>query len=82
MLVGVSCFSFLHILLSVQLSEVLVEMGSNVMQVDDQILSVAQREKKACSSIVYSLEMLAWSQLHSHAQDFTMVQTNAAFVTS
>lgn len=46
------------------------------MQVDDQILSLAQREKKACSSIVHSLEMLAWPQLHNHAQDFTMVQTN------
>ncbi|XP_056890175.1 adhesion G protein-coupled receptor A2 isoform X3 [Takifugu flavidus] len=59
-----------------ELPEVLVEMGSNLMQVDDQILSLAQREKKACSSIVYSLEMLAWPQLHSHAQDFTMVSRN------
>lgn len=57
-----------------QLSEVLVEMGSNLMQVDDQILAIAQREKRACSSIVYSLETLAWPQLHSHAQDFSMVQ--------
>ncbi|KAE8292394.1 Adhesion G protein-coupled receptor A2 [Larimichthys crocea] len=38
-----------------ELSEVLVEMGSNLMQVDDQILALAQREKRACSSIVYSL---------------------------
>uniref|UniRef100_A0A671U8G0 Adhesion G protein-coupled receptor A2 n=1 Tax=Sparus aurata TaxID=8175 RepID=A0A671U8G0_SPAAU len=55
-----------------ELSEVLVEMGSNLMQVDDQILTLAQREKRACSLIVYSLEMLAWPQLHSHAQDFSM----------
>uniref|UniRef100_A0A665W145 Adhesion G protein-coupled receptor A2 n=1 Tax=Echeneis naucrates TaxID=173247 RepID=A0A665W145_ECHNA len=55
-----------------ELSEVLVEMGSNLMQVDDQILALAQREKRACSSIVYSLETLAWPQLHSHAQDFYM----------
>uniref|UniRef100_A0A673C221 Adhesion G protein-coupled receptor A2 n=1 Tax=Sphaeramia orbicularis TaxID=375764 RepID=A0A673C221_9TELE len=55
-----------------ELSEVLVEMGSNLMQVDDQILAIAQREKRACSSIVYSLETLAWPQLHSHAQDFSM----------
>lgn len=48
-------------------------MGSNLMQVDDQLLAVAQREKRACSSIVYSLETLAWPQLHSHAQDFSMV---------
>lgn len=57
-----------------QLSEVMVEMGSNLMQVDDQILALAQREKKACSSIVYSLETLAWPQLHSHAQDLSMVR--------
>uniref|UniRef100_A0A4W6G7X6 Adhesion G protein-coupled receptor A2 n=1 Tax=Lates calcarifer TaxID=8187 RepID=A0A4W6G7X6_LATCA len=59
-----------------ELSEVLVEMGSNLMQVDDQILALAQREKRACSSIVYSLETLAWPQLHSHAQDFSMVSRN------
>lgn len=58
---------------SFQLSEVLVEMGSNLMQVDDQILALAQREKRACSSIVHSLEMLASPQLHSRAQDFSMV---------
>ncbi|XP_058493111.1 adhesion G protein-coupled receptor A2 [Solea solea] len=59
-----------------ELSEVLVEMGSNLMQVDDQILALAQREKRACSSIVSSLETLAWPQLHSHAQDFSMVSRN------
>uniref|UniRef100_A0A8C6S8K3 Adhesion G protein-coupled receptor A2 n=1 Tax=Neogobius melanostomus TaxID=47308 RepID=A0A8C6S8K3_9GOBI len=60
----------------VQLREVLVEMGSNLMQVDDQILALAQKEKRACSSIVYSLETLAWPQLHSHAQDFSMGSRN------
>eukprot|EP00064_Thunnus_orientalis_P007562 superscaffoldBa00000849_g7584 len=59
-----------------ELSVVLVEMGSNLMQVDDQILTLAQREKRACSSIVFSLETLAWLQLHSHAQDFSMVSRN------
>ncbi|KAK2837475.1 hypothetical protein Q5P01_014687 [Channa striata] len=59
-----------------ELSEVLVEMGSNLMLVDDQILALAQREKRACSSIVYSLETLAWPQLHSRAQDFSMVSRN------
>lgn len=59
-----------------ELSEVLVEMGSNLMQVENQILALAQREKRACSSIVYSLETLAWPQLHSHAQDFSMVSRN------
>ncbi|KAK7934180.1 hypothetical protein WMY93_005076 [Mugilogobius chulae] len=59
-----------------ELSELLVEMGSNLMQVDDQILALAQKEKRACSSIVYSLETLAWPQLHSHAQDFSMGSRN------
>ncbi|XP_032372862.1 adhesion G protein-coupled receptor A2 [Etheostoma spectabile] len=59
-----------------ELSKVLVEMGSNLMQVDHQILALAQREKRACSSIVYSLETLAWPQLHGHAQDFSMVSRN------
>ncbi|XP_030622156.1 adhesion G protein-coupled receptor A2 [Chanos chanos] len=59
-----------------ELSEVLVEMGSNLMQVDDQILTRAQREERACSSIVHSLETLAWPQLHSHAQDLSMSSRN------
>lgn len=59
-----------------ELSELLVEMGSNLMQVDDQILALAQKEKRACSSIIYSLETLAWPQLHSHAQGFSMVSRN------
>lgn len=65
-------FSF-SVLLVFQLSEVLVEMGSNLMQVDDQILSLAQKEKRACSSIVCSLETLAWPQLHPNAQYLSMV---------
>ncbi|XP_054905033.1 adhesion G protein-coupled receptor A2 [Poeciliopsis prolifica] len=59
-----------------ELSEVIVDMGSNLMQVDDQILALAQREKRACSSIVYSLETLAWPQLHGRAQDFTVMSKN------
>ncbi|XP_015226392.1 PREDICTED: G-protein coupled receptor 124 [Cyprinodon variegatus] len=63
-----------------ELSEVIVDMGSNLMQVDDQILALAQREKKACSSIVHSLETLAWPQLHGEAQDFSMVSKNIVMV--
>ncbi|XP_051525299.1 adhesion G protein-coupled receptor A2 [Myxocyprinus asiaticus] len=59
-----------------ELSEVLVEMGSNLMQADDQILARAQREERVCSSIVYSLETLAWPQLHSHAQDLSRISRN------
>ncbi|MCI4381174.1 hypothetical protein PGIGA_G00248810 [Pangasianodon gigas] len=59
-----------------ELAEVLVEMGSNLMQVDDQILSQAQKEKRACSTIVSSLETLAWPQLHPNAQDLSMISQN------
>ncbi|TSO88128.1 Adhesion G protein-coupled receptor A2 [Bagarius yarrelli] len=59
-----------------ELSEVLVEMGSNLMQVDDQILSLAQKDKRACSSIVCSLETLAWPQLHPNAQYLSMTSQN------
>lgn len=59
-----------------ELSEVLVEMGSDLMQVDDQILVRAQREERACSSVVYSLETLTWPQLHSHAQDLSIISRN------
>uniref|UniRef100_A0A3B5QC34 Adhesion G protein-coupled receptor A2 n=1 Tax=Xiphophorus maculatus TaxID=8083 RepID=A0A3B5QC34_XIPMA len=59
-----------------KLSEVIVDMGSNLMQVDDQILALSQREKRACSSIVYSLETLAWPQLHGRAQDYSVVSKN------
>uniref|UniRef100_A0A8C7ZAB8 Adhesion G protein-coupled receptor A2 n=1 Tax=Oryzias sinensis TaxID=183150 RepID=A0A8C7ZAB8_9TELE len=62
-----------HVTQQRELSKVMVEMGSNLMQVNDQILTIAQKEKRACSSIIYSLETLAWPQLHSHAQDFSMV---------
>lgn len=50
------------------------------MQVDEQILALAQREKRACSSIVNSLETLAWSQLHSNAKEFSMVGTINCFL--
>ncbi|XP_066570553.1 adhesion G protein-coupled receptor A2 [Amia ocellicauda] len=61
-----------------ELSEVLVEMGSNLMQVDEQILSRAQREDGACSSIVQSLETIARLQLHGNAQDLSMSSRNIA----
>uniref|UniRef100_A0A8C7Z8H7 Adhesion G protein-coupled receptor A2 n=1 Tax=Oryzias sinensis TaxID=183150 RepID=A0A8C7Z8H7_9TELE len=65
-----------HVTQQRELSKVMVEMGSNLMQVNDQILTIAQKEKRACSSIIYSLETLAWPQLHSHAQDFSMTSRN------
>uniref|UniRef100_A0AAY4EXG3 Adhesion G protein-coupled receptor A2 n=1 Tax=Denticeps clupeoides TaxID=299321 RepID=A0AAY4EXG3_9TELE len=59
-----------------ELLQVLVEMGSNLMQVEDQILSRAQREERACSSIVHSLETLAWPQLHAGSQDLSLTSHN------
>ncbi|KAM9474884.1 adhesion G protein-coupled receptor A2 [Clarias gariepinus] len=59
-----------------ELSEVLVEMGSNLMQVDDKILFQAQKDQKACSTVVCSLETLAWPQLHPNAQDLSMISQN------
>lgn len=59
-----------------ELSEILVDVGSNLMQVDEQILSRAQREERACSSMVHSLETLAWPQLHSGSQDLLLVSRN------
>uniref|UniRef100_A0A8C9T7K7 Adhesion G protein-coupled receptor A2 n=1 Tax=Scleropages formosus TaxID=113540 RepID=A0A8C9T7K7_SCLFO len=61
-----------------QSREILVEMGSNLMQVDDQILSQAQQEERACSAVVHSLETLAWPQLHGNSQDLSMVSRNIA----
>lgn len=72
-MLGALLWPSLEVPLVFQLLEVLVEMGSNLMQVDDQILSQAQKEKSACSSIVCSLETLAWPQLHLNAQDLSMV---------
>lgn len=65
-----------------QLSEVLVEMGSNLMQVDDKILFQAQKDQKACSTVVCSLETLAWPQLHPNAQDLSMVGDTLGFTWS
>ncbi|PKK17018.1 hypothetical protein A306_00000249 [Columba livia] len=51
-----------------QLPDVIVEMASNIMLVDDHILWMSQKEEKACSSIVRSLERIAARTLGSNAQ--------------
>ncbi|XP_063049483.1 adhesion G protein-coupled receptor A2 [Engraulis encrasicolus] len=58
------------------LSEELVRMGSNLMEVEGQLLWRAQREERACSSIVHALETLAWPQLHAGNQDLTLASSN------
>ncbi|MEE6512059.1 hypothetical protein FKM82_018969 [Ascaphus truei] len=60
------------------LAEVIVEMASNMMQVDDHILWMAQVEDKACSSIVQSVEKIAGLTLSSNSQDLSVSTRNIA----
>ncbi|KAM8974313.1 adhesion G protein-coupled receptor A2 [Pelodytes ibericus] len=61
-----------------QLAEVMLEMASNIMQVDDQILWMAQVEGKACSSIVQTVEKIAGLILSSNSQDLSVSTRNIA----
>ncbi|XP_028655007.1 adhesion G protein-coupled receptor A2 [Erpetoichthys calabaricus] len=61
-----------------ELSEIIFEMASNMMQVDEQILWRAQKEEQACSSIVQSLEKIAMLSLNSNSQDLAMSSRNIA----
>jgi len=60
-------------LLSSQLTDVIVEMASNIMLVDDHILWMSQKEEKACTSIVRSLEKIAAHTLSSNSQHMAVV---------
>ncbi|KAM6996353.1 adhesion G protein-coupled receptor A2 [Passerculus sandwichensis] len=62
-----------------QLTEVIVEMASNIMLVDDHILWMSQKEEKACSSIVRSLERIAARTLGSNSQHMAVNSRNIAF---
>ncbi|MGH0133259.1 UNVERIFIED_CONTAM: hypothetical protein FKN15_059331 [Acipenser sinensis] len=55
-----------------ELSEVILDMVSNMLQVDELVLWRAQKEERACSSIVQSLERIAGLRLHRNAQDLSM----------
>lgn len=59
--------------LSSQLTDVIVEMASNIMLVDDHILWMSQKEEKACTSIVHSLERIAAHTLSSNSQHMAVV---------
>ncbi|KAK6468476.1 adhesion G protein-coupled receptor A2-like [Huso huso] len=61
-----------------ELSEVIVDMVSNMLQVDELVLWRAQKEERACSSIVQSLERIAGLRLHRNAQDLSMSSRNIA----
>ncbi|KAJ7305132.1 hypothetical protein JRQ81_011006, partial [Phrynocephalus forsythii] len=62
-----------------QLTDVIVEMASNMMLVDDHVLWMAQIEDKACTSIVRSLEKIASYALSSNSQHVTMISRNIAY---
>lgn len=56
-----------------QLVEVMVDMASNLMLVDEHLLWLAQREDKACSGIVGALERIGGAALSAHAQHISVV---------
>ncbi|NWX32201.1 AGRA2 protein, partial [Notiomystis cincta] len=62
-----------------QLTDVIVEMASNIMLVDDHILWMSQKEEKACTSIVRSLERIAAHTLGSNSQHIAVNSRNIAF---
>ncbi|TRZ10862.1 hypothetical protein HGM15179_016259, partial [Zosterops borbonicus] len=62
-----------------QLTDVIVEMASNIMLVDEHILWMSQKEEKACSSIVRSLERIAAHTLSSNSQHLAVNSRNIAF---
>ncbi|XP_072213243.1 adhesion G protein-coupled receptor A2 [Excalfactoria chinensis] len=62
-----------------QLTDVIVEMASNIMLVDDHILWMSQKEEKACTSIIRSLEKIAAYTLSSNSQHMAVNSRNIAF---
>ncbi|XP_068131058.1 adhesion G protein-coupled receptor A2 [Hyperolius riggenbachi] len=60
------------------LADVMLEMASNMMLVDDHILWMAQVEDKACSSIVQTVEKIASLTLSSNSQDLSVSTRNIA----
>ncbi|XP_071585128.1 adhesion G protein-coupled receptor A2 [Heliangelus exortis] len=62
-----------------QLTEVIVEMASNLMLVDAHILWMSQKQDKACTSIVRSLEKIAAHTLGTNSQHLAVTSRNIAF---
>ncbi|XP_043938992.1 adhesion G protein-coupled receptor A2 [Protopterus annectens] len=61
-----------------ELGDVIIEMASNLMMVEEHILWMAQKEEKACTSIVQSVEKIASLSLTSNAQDLSLNARNIA----
>uniref|UniRef100_A0A8C2YJR8 Adhesion G protein-coupled receptor A2 n=1 Tax=Chinchilla lanigera TaxID=34839 RepID=A0A8C2YJR8_CHILA len=55
-----------------ELVEVMVDMASNLMLVDEHLLWLAQREDKACSGILGALERIGGAVLSPHAQHISV----------
>ncbi|XP_041066357.1 adhesion G protein-coupled receptor A2-like [Carcharodon carcharias] len=60
------------------LGDLIVEMASNMMLVDEHILWMAQKENAACTRIVQSVERIASLTLTSNSQAITKVSGNIA----
>ncbi|XP_004637318.1 adhesion G protein-coupled receptor A2 [Octodon degus] len=61
-----------------ELVEVMVDMASNLMLVDEHLLWLAQREDKACSGILGALERIGGAVLSPHAQHISVNSRNVA----
>ncbi|KAM8794520.1 adhesion G protein-coupled receptor A2 [Eudromia elegans] len=61
-----------------QLADVIVEMASNMMQVEEHVLRLAQREERACSSMVRALERVALHTLGADSQHTAVTSRNIA----
>ncbi|XP_072491299.1 adhesion G protein-coupled receptor A2 isoform X5 [Notamacropus eugenii] len=59
-----------------ELVEVMVDMASNLMLVDEHLLWLAQREDKACSGIIGALERIGGVALSPHAQHISVNSRN------
>uniref|UniRef100_A0A673SYR6 Adhesion G protein-coupled receptor A2 n=1 Tax=Suricata suricatta TaxID=37032 RepID=A0A673SYR6_SURSU len=55
-----------------ELVDVMVDMASNLMLVDEHLLWLAQREDKACSGIVGALERIGGAALSPHTQHISV----------
>ncbi|XP_074088213.1 LOW QUALITY PROTEIN: adhesion G protein-coupled receptor A1 [Macrotis lagotis] len=61
-----------------ELGDALVQMASNLMVVDDQVLWAAQNEDKACSRILRCIEHVADRALHVSGPTISKVSPNIA----
>ncbi|XP_042560622.1 LOW QUALITY PROTEIN: adhesion G protein-coupled receptor A3-like [Clupea harengus] len=61
-----------------ELGDVMVDISSNLMMVEERVLWLAQREARACSRIVESLQKIAALRLANGAQAYSTMSHNIA----